>query len=461
MIKVLVLITVLMFPSVCRGDIATGLVGWWKFEEGLGTSTADSSGSGYTGTLSNGPLWVSGKKDNYALSFDGSNDYVDTSFNIDAEPVTINMWVYVIDDIGPGCVVCTDNGSWDKGIEVATGTWQVHVGNNLVDTAVAVTKNAWTHISLIYTASSMELYLNGSSVWTAGAPGADAGSNITIGHADWPTNGVGTRHFSGYIDDVRVYNRALSSADVFELYTGAVNLRSGLVGWWKLDEGTGTSAADSSGNANTGTLTNGPLWAGGRLNGAVSFDGTNDYIDIANENNFDFEYNNAFSVSCWANFFAFANSDMVLISKLGSAPDNYIGWEFSVFPPGNVIHAYIINSFPGVAISTKGSAALTTGKWYHLVMTYSGSGTAAGVKFYVDGVLESNTVGNDSLAGNTILNNKHVFIGERPSPEWPVNAIIDDVRIYNRALSVEEISTLYTAKSSIKNAKIRNAKLNF
>ena len=57
-------------------------------------------------------------------------------------------------------------------------------------------------------------------------------------------------------------------------------LLNGLVGWWKFDEGSGTVAYDSSGNGNNGNLTNGPTWTTGKIGGALSFDGENDYVDV-------------------------------------------------------------------------------------------------------------------------------------------------------------------------------------
>jgi hypothetical protein len=84
---------------------------------------------------------------------------------------------------------------------------------------------------------------------------------------------VGNWNFPGQIDDLRIYNRPLSSSEVSRLYDWA----PGPVGWWKFDERIGTSANDSSGNANTGTLTNGPQWVSGKIGQGLSFDGATQY----------------------------------------------------------------------------------------------------------------------------------------------------------------------------------------
>ncbi len=72
-----------------------------------------------------------------------------------------------------------------------------------------------------------------------------------------------------------------------------------IVGYWKLDEGTGTIAQDSSGNGNDGTLTNGPTWSAGQFNGALQFDGIDDYVTIPSSNEFDTQ--TALTISAWIN----------------------------------------------------------------------------------------------------------------------------------------------------------------
>src|SRR5690606_38002549 len=116
-------------------------------------------------------------------------------------------------------------------------------------------------------------------------------------------------YFKGLIDDVRIYSEALSAAQVQALYQGKDVDDTNLEGWWKFDDNTGTSATDSSGNGNTGTIS-GATWVSDwwRLpqwgdaiedSNALSFDGTDDFITVADDNSLDFGTTTDFSISAW------------------------------------------------------------------------------------------------------------------------------------------------------------------
>ena len=104
-------------------------------------------------------------------------------------------------------------------------------------------------------------------------------------------------YFSGKLDEVRMYNRELGSAEVTTLYqAGAVKYsapnNTGLVGYWAMEENTGTQAGDSSGNNKNGTIS-GATWTDGKRGRALSFDGTNNYVDAGNV------YNGVKTISFW------------------------------------------------------------------------------------------------------------------------------------------------------------------
>ena len=74
------------------------------------------------------------------------------------------------------------------------------------------------------------------------------------------------------------------------------SLTEGLVGWWKFDETDGNIAYDSSGNGNNGNLTNGPIWVTGKISGALSFDGSDDFVDLGNSSNLALTQNKSLSI---------------------------------------------------------------------------------------------------------------------------------------------------------------------
>ena len=93
---------------------------------------------------------------------------------------------------------------------------------------------------------------------------------------------------------------------------------NGLVGWWKFDETNGTVAYDSSGNGNDGNLTNGPTWVGGKIGGALSFDGGDDFVDVRN-----FQWGGVISISSMVKYKTFQKyqiKNLPLIQKRDQGP---------------------------------------------------------------------------------------------------------------------------------------------
>jgi hypothetical protein len=122
-------------------------------------------------------------------------------------------------------------------------------GVDKVQTPVGlISADEWYHAAATYDGTTIRLYVNGQEKGSEKVLLNTAALTSTIGRLDREGS-----YFDGIIDDVRIYNRALSDEQVKALYqSGAVT--EGLVGWWKLDEPEGTAAADSSGSGNKGTL---------------------------------------------------------------------------------------------------------------------------------------------------------------------------------------------------------------
>ena len=214
---------------------------------------------------------------------------------------------------------------------------------------------------------------------------------------------------------------------------------SELVGWWRFEETSGAIAYDSSGNGHNGTLINSPTRVAGKIGtGALSFDGISALVKIPASTDFDFSGD--FSVSAWV--YSKTNSR---VTAVGRAMGNL--WQLWVIEQitdtrfdMEVVRAdHDAPDTNRIAYRALGSGlGYTTNAWYHAV----GVKTGDRVKIYVDG-----TPGTDSAAmigNNPTITGVDIAIGSRramvPDANW--NGYIDDVRVYNRALSGSEILML-------------------
>ena len=198
---------------------ASGLVAAYGFEQTSGTSVTDSSGKGSTGTLS-GASWAADGKFGRALSFDGVNDIVtvpDSSLldlapgmTLEAwvKPTTAGGWRTVLLKERPGQLTYGLYATGDNGrplAEVAAGTQRDARGT------AALTVGVWTHLAATYDKSTLRLYVNGVQVSSTAVTGTLLNSTGALkigGNAIWG------EYFSGLIDEVRVYERALSAAEI-------------------------------------------------------------------------------------------------------------------------------------------------------------------------------------------------------------------------------------------------------
>ncbi len=215
------------------------------------------------------------------------------------------------------------------------------------------------------------------------------------------------------------------------------DVTSGLVGWWKLDEGSGTSAGDSSGQGNTGTLTNGPSWVTGKRGGALSFDGTDDWVDFGDPAVL---HPSVLTLSAWA--IVPPGSDYSVI--IDRAKSLWTSYMLNINSGKAEVSIGYVDA-PPYAGSVVSSGSVDDGAWHHLAGTYDGSN----IRVYVDGVLQGTTAFSQpilysgSSAAETVRLGQHV--GEALSY---FQGSIDDARIYNRALTAQEINAIYIAAES-------------
>ncbi len=197
------------------------LVSHWKFDEGSGMSTADASGNGNHGTIS-GTSWTTGKIGN-ALSFDGVNDYV-TASAITPGQLTVSAWININSTATWQCIVergDASNVGWHVYVNSGNRLYSSLNGDAVYSTAGTISTNTWYHVTVTWDGATVKHYTNGVQTASAALSSLkDVGSNTIIGTR---LAGGPKLAFKGVIDDVRLYNRALSAAEIQALASGTLS----------------------------------------------------------------------------------------------------------------------------------------------------------------------------------------------------------------------------------------------
>ena len=276
--------------------------------------------------------------------------------------------------------------------------------------------------------------------------------------------------FDGTIDEVRIFNRALSADEIKRLYNGGATakvnltlkptgtLSNGLVGHWSFDGSSmaADTAYDRSGNGNTGTLTNGPTRAIGRIGQALSFDGSDDFVDIFNSQTVPSTFqtignNNNYALSAWIKTNKAANGDEALwycestIIELRDE-DGITKTPFNLGLEDTFLCLGRTDQDNTGAERYLGTISINDGAWHHVAVSVVDNVA----DFYTDGVFDvqrTYTAGAGNASVGTQTSNMQ--IGARSNDDGArnsnlFNGLIDDVRIYNRALSPAEVLQLYT-----------------
>ncbi len=423
-------------------DILTGLQVHYKFDTGSGSSAVDSSGNGNTGTLQNSPSWIDGRIGTNALSFNGSNQYITTPLtNLNLSAGTVSWWMKPSTNYDSGAI----RAFWGQltvGNTNPEFTAQIFLDNNwyigwngasdrrvtLAASSSNYINGQWAFYTFTWDASGSNLYMNTSLIGTNGntPPVSNIGDNFTVAR-----QGTGSsNYFPGAIDDFRIYNRVLSSDDITALYT---DITTGLILRHKYDEGSGSSAIDSSGNSNTGSLVNSPSYVAGKIGlYALSLNGINQLVTVPHSSSLNIAGTGSVTMCAW--IYPTAN------------PPAYAGImakrDDSISPP--YIYGINYNSSASFQVYTSGPSGIvgfayqpTLNTWVHIVGVIDSFGAT---KLYLNGSLFSSGGSGGGVtqsAANFCVGNSFASSGEF----FP--GTIDDVRVYNRALTATDIAALY------------------
>jgi len=529
-----------------------GLVAAYSFDEGAGTFVADSSGNNNLGTLKGSVAWTTGGRFGNALSFSGGTITVPAAASLDlTTAMTLEAWVYPTAAPSTwGTVVMKEqSGEFVYTLYAGSPSAQpyalINTGNSastesgtFAPTTLPV--NTWSHLTSTYDGANVRLYVNGVLMGSQPASGSIATSSgaLMLGG-----NNVWGEYLSGVIDEVRIYNRALSLAEIQAdmntavgakpatdttppavaiaspvggatvagilpvaavasdnvgvvgvqfLLDGApvgqeqgaapfsipwntanagngfhilsarardaagntavaanvtvnvVNLTipappvpippgpsptpsAGLVAAYGFEEGGGSTVADASGNNNTGTLSGGVSWTtGGRFGNALVFNGAN-LVSIPPDRSLDLT--TAMTLEAWVYPTVAPTNWTTVLMKEQS--DEFV---YTLYSGSSSSQPYALINTGNSAATEQGTFASTTlpvNTWSHLAATYDG----ANVRLYVNGVL----MGSQPASGSIAASNGTLVLGGNNVWGEYFTGLIDEVRIYNRALSMTEI----------------------
>jgi hypothetical protein len=245
---------------------------------------------------------------------------------------------------------------------------------------------------------------------------------------------------------------------VHVLATGNVDaqLQNGLVGFWSFNEGTGTVANDSSGNGNAGTLINGPTWASGKSGTALSFDGTNDYLQIPHEESLNLS--TALTVSAWINnatpMDPGLDQDHYRIIASKGWPVDGGSWSLAWRANDGSLFFFVGRGDTGYRYARFSYDNSEVGTW-HLITAVLANGK---ISLYQDGVLKAGPIGIDNATIRTESNPLRVgSLGTSSNSLRNWDGLIDELRIYNRALNADEIASLYQQDNQSFNFSLTNS----
>lgn len=407
-----------------------------SFNEGSGTVATDSTGNN-NGTVVGNPTWIPGG----GLTLNGSSQYVNFGNVLNAGTDDLS-WVFRFKTTGSGTMMVINKSS-TYGLDIYFGFGGAgKIGCRLyvdasnfrsLGTANAYNDGNEHHAVVTVTRSTgtISFMIDGVAVATANAA---SGGVITGNSTNTDLLNIGRRnsdgalYYSGDLKDIRHYRRALTTTEALTLSRGGEvydPVGTSLKLWLPMQEGSGATTVDRSGNGNNGTLINSPTWVDGRTGRAVRNNGANSYITIANNSNLTGMSN--LTILAWINK---RTKDIKIAGKWVAGGFSYIFRESS-------------GSLQGYANGVGGNLGIVPkAGWHFYAMVYNG----ANIVGYMDAVAGSTPV---SVTGVVPNSSSALIIGAEYELSAPSDQDTEQFMIFNRALSAKEIAAMYFAKRGI------------
>ncbi|MEM6810915.1 MAG: LamG-like jellyroll fold domain-containing protein [Pseudomonadota bacterium] len=452
-------LTIIDISETCT--VQDGLIGYWRLDETSGTTAIDSSFNSNVGTLQDDlnftPDSLTGVIDG-GLDFDGTDDAIRIPDDPVLNPIneiTISAWVNFSISGDEQIIV---GKPFNDGTHVTPFfSYSLQIMNSerprlYLDTAgsgivtllgdTAIPENEWHHVVGTFDGQFLRMYFNGF----ADAAPNDLGSQTTLNVYNTPLyigiNGGDFEEYLGQLDDVRIYDRALTAGEVTRLYNAGRD--RGLVGHYKLDETTGTSgttAVDSSPSANDGTydgIAPATDSVPGKIGTAIDFSqNSSDHVSFSKVND-----TGDVTISGWF------RHNGTFASKISGMVDIATSYRFRSRFGLNSLSFFADDWTTNGGSWIRGGSPFDVGSWTHLAVTYSyNDPIGTDPLFYKNGVFIGSGTEIVAPAGSYSPSGSNVEIGGRTDTTGNnFEGEIDDVRIYNRVLSANEIQALYREK---------------
>ena len=428
------------------------LAAHWKLNDYSGTTAVDAIGDN-DGTLTNmdsSADWVRGVLGG-ALDFDGSNDHIAINSPTDlptGSNVTVTAWIKpnsLQADLTFNGIVSYGPRTGDVGASLtmaiksdghpSLATWG---SNNFTPTSGPVVDwDQWNFIAAVIEGTSVTLYVNDESIsgTLPNIPAIQSGDLYMGCTGNWDGPG---RYFAGAIDDVRLYYEALSEQEIQEVYETP---HSPLVGHWKLDDGNGTTAVDTIGNNNGTLMGSSPNWLNGIFDGALDFNGTDDYIRIPHDSSLNIHGVGAQLTVCgWFNFTSAGTPREGFIGKSVGADYQYKLSRRET--TGNIVFE-VWDDGTGLSRASYQNPTVSEG-WNFIVGTFDGQQAHVYLNGVAGGYSNNALInGIKDASGDIAIGVRYDATPEGQLVDYPFEGVVDDVRIYDKALSLQEIQTLY------------------
>jgi len=449
--------TVTTFAQVPTYVPTTGLKGYWTFDGNGNDLSANGNDLTTNGSISYG-IDRFGNVNSAAL-FDAANEYFNKTSPVlpsGNQSRSVSFWYN-----STGITYNTDNnqvpfaygdltsGSCFERFKLIIFATQYYFHGKCLDfgwPSVNAT-NSWIHVVLLYDVPNnlISIYKNGVLLSSQNI-GGSLNTPLTvlqIGMGPDASPSEANAQFDGKLDEFAIYDRVISTSEINQLFAGTCtpDITSGLL--LKYDF-TG-NANDQSGNSYNGTVNGATLTTDrfGNVSSAYNFNGTSDFIDVAD--NTALRLNNTdFTISVWINETSRSSTQESIISKRSGAGGNgyILNIEGSVQPVPGLTNFHVSGGGDPRAFS---NTIVPLSAWKHIALSYELSSQT--LKTYIDGILDSTTTGIPSPNSAT---NVAMKIGtDAAGNPYFFHGKIDDIKIYNRALTNCDIDSLFNEMNSL------------